>query len=245
AIAERDPAAVTALIEERIGALVANFRRVREALWLRWAAELLATRGADPRPLDQEAPQTRERARRLDALRAAYERADRDRVAAIHAGLRAYHRDLHRHGVAQHEVYLAMHPAQAAFFVLRELELLLVGSALAAVALVQHGVAFAVDRALVRRLSRDLDHWASNAIFYGFAIFPLTWAIGIALAWRLGSGALAALYALLLPYTLVYVVLWQQRVGRALRRARTFLRFVVRRGLQRDLQERGRGLIRQ
>jgi hypothetical protein len=53
----------------------------------------------------------------------------------------------------------------------------------------------------------------------------------------------ALVYALLLPYTLVYFVLWQERVGRAVRRARTFLRFAVRRGLQRDLQQRGRALI--
>jgi hypothetical protein len=121
--------------------------------------------------------------------------------------------------------------------------LLVAGSVIVAVALVQHGLAFAIDRALTRKLSVDLDHWASNAIFYGFAIFPLTWIAGIAVAWILGSPLVALLYTLLLPYTLLYFVLWQERAGRAVRRARTFLRFLFRRGLQRDLQQRGRALI--
>jgi 1-acyl-sn-glycerol-3-phosphate acyltransferase len=236
---------LTDLLDERIRALTANFRRVREALWLRWTAELLATGGADPRPLDQETLSVAERARLLDELRVAYDGADRDRVASIHAQLRVYHRDLRRLGIAQHEVYLSMHPAQAAFFALRELELLLAGSAIVAVALVQHGLAFLADVALTRKLSVDLDHWASNAIFYGFVIFPLTWIAGIAAAWHYGSPWIALAYALLLPYTLAYFVLWQERIGRAVRRARTFLRFVFRRGLQRDLQQRGRALITQ
>lgn len=239
------PKELTELLDARIRAVTVNFRRVREALWLRWAAELLTTRGADPLPLDQETSPVSERARRLDELRVAYERADRERVAAIHAQLRAYHRDLHRLGIAQHEVYLSMHPARAAFFALRELELLVAGTAIAAVALVQHGLAFLADIALTRKLSDDLDHWASNAILYGFVTFPVTWIAGIAAAWHFGSAWLALAYALLLPYTLVYFILWQERIGRALRRARTFLRFVVRRGLQRDLQERGRALISQ
>ena len=238
-----EPIALTKLLEDRIRALTANFRRVREALWLRWAAELLATRGEDPKPLDQESLSVADRARLLEELRVAYDGADRDRIAGIHASLRAYHRDLRRLGIAQHEVYLSMHPAQAAFFALRELELLVAGAAIVAIALVQHGLAFAADRALTRKLSVDLDHWASNAIFYGFVIFPLTWIAGIALALMYGSPLLAAVYALLLPYTLLYFVLWQERAGRALRRARTFLRFVFHRSLQRELQERGRSLI--
>ncbi len=242
-LGDTEPVALTTLIEERLRALTANFQRVREALWLRWAAELLATRGADPEPLDQESISVADRARRLDELRVAYDSADRDRIAAIHASLRGYHRDLRRLGIAQHEVYLSMHPAQAAFFVLRELELLVAGAAIVAVALLQHGVAFAADRTLTRTLSVDLDHWASNAIFYGFAIFPLTWIAGIAVTWVFGSPLLAAGYALLLPYTLFYCVLWQERAGRAVRRARTFLRFLFHRDLQRGLQERGRRLI--
>ncbi len=241
----RDPRELTQLLDASIRALTSNFRRVREALWLRWTAELLATGGQDPKPLDQEFLPVAERARLLEELRIAYDTADRDRVASIHGALRAYRRDLRRLGIAQHEVYLSMHPAQAAFFLLRELELLVAGAAIMAVALVQHGIAFLADRMLTRKLSVDLDHWASNAIFYGFAIFPLTWIAGIAAAWRIGSPLAALGYALLLPYTLVYFILWQGRVGRAVRRARTFLRFVVRRGLQRELQRRGRALIQE
>jgi glycerol-3-phosphate O-acyltransferase/dihydroxyacetone phosphate acyltransferase len=250
AAADDDVHSLTARIEDEIRALTANFSSVREALWLRWTAELLATRGEDPRPLDQESVPVAERAALLDALRADYERASSDsegraRIAALYASLRAYRRDLRRLGIAQHEVYLSMHPAQAAFFVLRELELLVAGAAIVLAGLVQHGLAFAADRLLTRKLSVDLDQFASNAIFYGYVLFSLTGLIGIALAWTLGSPWIAAVYTLLLPFTLLYLVLWQDRAARMLRRARTFFRFLIHRGLQRDLQQRGRALIAQ
>jgi hypothetical protein len=138
-----------------------------------------------------------------------------------------------------------MHPAQALFFVFREVELLVAGAVFFTIGVVQHGVAFALDRALTRKLSVDLDHWASNAIFYGFAIFPLTWLIGIALVARLASPMWALAYALALPFTLVYTIHYFDRAGRAVRRARTFLRFVFNRGLHRTLQQRGHELLAQ
>jgi 1-acyl-sn-glycerol-3-phosphate acyltransferase len=238
-----DAQALTHEIEQRIRALTTNFHRVREALWLRWTAELLETRGDDPKPLDRESLDVAHRAQLIDRLRADYERADRDRVASIFAAMRAYRRDLRRRGIAQHEVYLSMHPLQALFFALRELELLIVGGAIVAVALVQHGVALLADRALTKILSVDLDHWASNAIFYGFAIFPLTWIAGIAAVWKLASPRWALAYAALLPFTLLYTMMWLPRAAGAMRRARTFFRFLVDRDAQRELQERGRALI--
>ena len=237
------PPELTHEIETRIRALSANFRSVREALWLRWTAELLETRGDDPRPLDQERVDYPSRARLLEALRADYERIDRDRVAGIVTDLRSYRRDLRRLGIAQHEVYLSMNPAQAAFFVVREVELLVMGSIIAAAGLVQNGVGLLADRLLTKKLSVDLDHWASNAIFYGFAIFPIVWIGGIAVVAALASWKWALLYAVAAPFTLLYDIVFFDRGRRALRRARTFLRFLFRRGLQRDLQARGRALI--
>jgi len=240
-----DPRALTQLIDERIRALTANFGSVREALWLRWTAELIATRGEEPRALDQEESDYRERAQLLASLRDDYDRADRDELAPLVAGLREYRRELRRHGIAQRELFLRMHPAQALFFVFREVELLVAGAVFFTIGVVQHGVAFALDRALTRKLSVDLDHWASNAIFYGFAIFPLTWLIGMALVAWLASPLWALAYALALPFTLVYTIHYFDRAGRAVRRARTFLRFVFNRGLHRTLQQRGRELLAQ
>jgi len=234
---------LTQELEERIRALTANFGRVREALWLRWTADLVTTRAADPPPLDARPRRYADRARLLQELQVDYERADRDAVASLFRDLRAYRRDLHRLGIAPEEVWLSMHPARAAFFLLRELELLGVGALLFAVGLVQHGAPLLVDRVLTRKLSKDLDHWASNAIFYGFAIFPLFWLIGIALTATLASPLWALAYAALLPFTLLYTILYWQRAAGAFRRARTFLLFVFRRGLQRDLKTRGTRLI--
>jgi glycerol-3-phosphate O-acyltransferase/dihydroxyacetone phosphate acyltransferase len=230
-------------IRERIAALTTNFRRLREALWLRWTAELLETRGEDPKPLDQEETAVAARARLIAQLRDAYEHADRETVLPLFAAMRAYRRDLRRYGIAPAEVYLSMHPAQAMFFVVRELELLIVGGAIVAVGLLQHGLALLLDRTLTKALSTDLDHWASNAIFYGLAIFPLTWIVGLIAVWVLGSPMWALAYTVLLPFTLVYTMMWWPRAASAMRRARTFMRFLFDRGAQRDLQQRGRALI--
>jgi 1-acyl-sn-glycerol-3-phosphate acyltransferase len=237
------PPELTHEIETRIRALSANFRSVREALWLRWTAELLETRGDDPRPLDQERVDYPSRARLLESLRADYERIERDRVAGIVNDLRGYRRDLRRLAIAQHEVYLSMNPFQAGFFAIRELELLIIGSVIAAIGLVQNGLGLLADRVLTKKLSVDLDHWASNAIFYGFAIFPIVWIAGIAIVAALASWKWAIVYAVSAPFTLVYDILFFDRGRRAFRRARTFLRFLFRRDLQRGLQARGRALI--
>ncbi|HKO02151.1 MAG TPA: 1-acyl-sn-glycerol-3-phosphate acyltransferase [Thermoanaerobaculia bacterium] len=241
--ADADARALTQLIDERIRALTANFGSVREALWLRWTAELVATRGEEPRAIDQEESDYRDRARLLGELRDDYEHADREQLAPLVNDLRAYRRELRRHAIAQREIFLSMHPAQAIFFVFREVELLVAGAVFFAVGVVQHGVAFVVDRALTLKLSVDLDHWASNAIFYGFAIFPVTWLIGIGLVAHFASWPWALAYALAIPFTLIYTVLYFERAGRAVRRARTFLRFVFDRRLHRDLQQRGRELL--
>jgi glycerol-3-phosphate O-acyltransferase/dihydroxyacetone phosphate acyltransferase len=238
-----DARALTQLIDERIRALTANFGSVREALWLRWTADLIATRGEEPRAIDQEESDYRQRAALLASLRDDYDRADRTELAPLVAALREYRRELRRHGIAQRELFLSMHPAQAIFFVFREVELLVAGAIFFTIGIVQHGVAFALDRALTKKLSVDLDHWASNAIFYGFAIFPLTWLIGIALVAWLASPMWAIAYALALPFTLVYTIHYFDRAGRAVRRARTFLRFVFNRALHRTLQQRGRELL--
>ncbi len=147
--------ALTDLIEERIRELTTNFGRVREALWLRWTAGLLSTRAADPPPLDAEPRRYADRARLLGALRTDYEHVDRDRLAALLRELRAYRRELRTLGVAPEEVWLSMNPARAFFFVLRELELILAGSAIFVVGVVQHGLAFLVDRPDTEALRRS------------------------------------------------------------------------------------------
>jgi 1-acyl-sn-glycerol-3-phosphate acyltransferase len=99
-----DARALTQLIDERIRALTANFVSVREALWLRWTAEFIATRGEEPRALDQEESDYRERAQLLASLRDDYDHADRIALAPLVAGLRKYRRELRRHGIAQREL---------------------------------------------------------------------------------------------------------------------------------------------
>ena len=84
-----DVRALTNELESRVARLATQFRSVREMLWLRWTAELLATRAEDPRPLDREASDFAVRAKRIAELRDAYERADAADVAGVVGELRA------------------------------------------------------------------------------------------------------------------------------------------------------------
>src|SRR5688500_11648441 len=113
--------------------------------------------------------------------------------------------------------------AAAAFFLFRELELLTVGSTVAAWGTLNHLLPYQIVRALVRKTSTDRDHFASNAVFMGTPVFLLFYAVPIAAVALLTSLWWAPLYAVSLPYSGAVALLYRDRAGGAGRRARTFL----------------------
>jgi len=126
------------------------------------------------------------------------------------------------------ELFLPMEPARAAFFVFRELETLLVGFPVALWGTINNAIPYGLLRMLVGKMSKDLDHWASNAIVMSLPVFTLFWALqSIAVAWVTGSVFWTALYVLALPFSGAVALLYRDRAGGAWRRARTFLRFTT------------------
>jgi hypothetical protein len=116
--------------------------------------------------------------------------------------------------------------ARVALFVVRELELTVIGAPLAAWGALNHALPHLTLRMLVRKMSKDRDHFASNAVFLALPIVPFFYALQIGLAALTLRPVWALLYALSLPFTGAVVLLWRDRTGSAWRRARTFFRFL-------------------
>ena len=222
-----DPHALTALIEARIRELTANYEAERDIETFGRAAELLRAGADAPPPLGQEAEADFaahvDLIHRLQAGRDWMVASRRDELAALEARVRAFSRALRRLAVSPAELFLPMRAPRAAFFVFREVELLVAGFPLAAWGWINSLAAYSMTKLLVRKTSKDRDHFASNAVFLGIPVFLLLWAMQTALAGWFAGALWAALYALSLPYTGAVALLYRDRAGSAWRRTRTFL----------------------
>lgn len=234
------PRELTGEMERRIRALVASFGTEEEVRIVRAAAEILRAAGSEPAPLDREPPRDlageMEVIHRLRDGRARLAAERPEALAALEARVDEFDAELRRLGVSAEEVFLPIDAARAAFFVVRELEVLVVGLPLAAWGWVNHLPLFHVLRTLVRRMSTDRDHVASNAVFLGMPVVPFFYALQTGLVALLASPWWALPYALSLPLSAAVVLLWRDRVGGIARRVRTFLRFARRPALQRRLR---------
>lgn len=224
--------ALTDEMERRIRALTANFETEHDVQTFARAEEVLRVAGAPPAPLGWDVP--RDFAgqvgviHRLQDGRAWLARERSGELAALESRIDALYAELHRLGVSAEELFLPMGAARAAFFVVRELEVVLVGAPLSAWGWLNHAPTYAVLRALVLKMSKDRDHFASNAVFLALPVIPFFYALQIGLAALLLPGRWVLLYALMLPLSGAVALLWRDRAGGAWRRARTFLRFLRR-----------------
>ena len=238
---QADARALTELIERRIRGVTANFDAERDVETFARAAELLEGAGAPPPPLGQEpGPDFAAQValvHRLQEGRAWLARGRRGELEALEERVRAFARKVGRLGVAPAELFLPMEAPRAAFFVFREAELLVAGAPLSAWGWINGLPAYAVTRALVKKTSKDRDHFASNAVFLGIPVFLLFFALQVAaVAAATGSWGWAAVYALSLPYAGAVALLYRDRAGGAWRRLRTFVLFARRPDHRRRLQ---------
>jgi glycerol-3-phosphate O-acyltransferase / dihydroxyacetone phosphate acyltransferase len=220
---------LTALIEARIRALTANYQTEREIEIFGRAAELLRVSGDAPPPLGQEPGEDWAAQvaliHRLQAGRQWLAGGRRGELAGLEERVRGFARKVARLGITPAELFLPMELPRAAFFVFREVELLVAGFPLFAWGWINSLPAYAVGKMLVGKTSKDRDHFASNSIFLGIPIFLLFWVMQTAAVALLASAGWALAYAVSLPYTGAAALLYRDRAGSAWRRARTFLLF--------------------
>lgn len=238
---------LTVEIEARVRALTLNFETAAEVELYKWAAEVVATGGHEPTALGRdEGARLGRRVQWMKRLQAGYRELlnrQRDAIAALERRVHEYRTELRRLGITPGEVYLPMNVGRAAFFVLRELELLLIGLPFAAWGWVNHLLPYQLTRVIARRMSSDEDQFASNAVFIGLAVFPCFYILQIMAAVLLFPAWAALLYAVSLPYSGAVALLYRDRVGGIRQRTGAFLRFLFHPEVQRRLAEEGRAII--
>jgi glycerol-3-phosphate O-acyltransferase/dihydroxyacetone phosphate acyltransferase len=234
-------------LEDRVRELSLSFdERSRSELFTR-AADVLATAGEPPPELGlRPRPRLAEQVRWVHALQKGHARlreTEPARLDALARRVAAYGAALTRLGVAPHEVYLKMGFGRAAFFALRELELVAFGLPIALWGLANHLLPLLLVRWVARKMSREQDEFASNVVFLGVPVFTVFYLLQTVLAAVLLSRGWLLLYVIALPYSGVYALVWFDRVRGTLRRSRTYLRWRFARDLQSRLAAEGREII--
>lgn len=235
-------------IRRRVEALVINYETEEESRLLGWAAEIAGTRGELPQPLGQDGRRVADWFRLVDRLRGGYlllRESHPAEIAALVDRIRRYRAKLSARGIDPAEVYLPMHFGRALLFFLREAELVLVGSPLAAFGVVNHIVPYQIVKQIARALSTDRDHWASNTVYPGFVVFPLFYLLELGAAWLFLPALWALVYTVALSYTGYYALLYRDRIGAVSRRTLTFFHFLRHRAEQAELALEGRAIVAQ
>ena len=166
-------AEMTAAMRTWIERLTVNFAGEEERDLVLGADRLFGYQGA-PEPLDRatRVDPAEEVARVHRLQRGAHELRARDpeRFGALSRETRRLTRTLNALGVDPGEVGLPMHAGRVALFIVREVEVLIVGFVPAALGALVHLPPLVALRALVARLSKDEDHPASNAVFLSIPV---------------------------------------------------------------------------
>ncbi|HEX8394351.1 MAG TPA: lysophospholipid acyltransferase family protein [Longimicrobium sp.] len=235
-----DAGALTDEMERGIRALTANFATEHEVATFARAEALWDAAAAPPAPLDRAEPVDialrLQRIHRLQDGRGWLARKRSAELAALERRVDEMHGRLRELGVSPAELFLPIDAGRAAFFVLREAEVMLIGAPLAAWGALNHAPIFLTLRTLVRRMSKDRDHVASNAVFLGLPIVPAFYALQITVAALLLPALWTLVYAASLPFTAAVALLYADRAGGVMRRVRTFLLFARRPEHQRRLR---------
>lgn len=240
--------ALTDEIETRVAALTVNYETRRESLILTWATEIVTTRGRMPPPLNRPDPSVAEWFQAVARMREGYRtllEGHRTELEDLTGHIRRYRAELKRCGIEPAEVYLPLHGGRAALFLVRELELLVVGAPMALFGAFNHLIPYLLIKRIARAMSKDKDHWATNVIYPSFLVFPFFYIVQLTVAWLLLPALWAGVYSAALPYTGYYALLYRDRAFSVFRRTRTFIRFVFRREEQERLAREGREIVDQ
>jgi hypothetical protein len=136
---------------------------------------------------------------------------------------------------------------RVARFVVRELVILVVGMPLAAWGILNHFIPAAIVRIVAVNFSTDRDKWASNVVGPTIVLVPLFYMIQVTAAWFLLPASLpiwwTALYAISLPVSGLFAILYRDRVGNIWHRSRTFFLFLKNPDLREQLGREGHQII--
>jgi 1-acyl-sn-glycerol-3-phosphate acyltransferase len=183
-------------------------------------------------------------ARRIERARAALARSADDglraRADALVRSLAELEEALVRHRVALEDVSLSVEGRHAAPFLLRESWIIAVGGPVALWGRINHWIPFHAARAIARRSVESAADPAMRTIVAGASLVLAFYALQGAIVGVLAGWFGATLYVVSLPIAADVNFVLSERLGAALRRARTYLLFrsrpKLRSRLQGDLQ---------
>jgi len=182
---------------------------------------------------------------RRDVMRAARALAARapDRVAEFRRRLERYRVRLHESGLSDDELGQPYTARIVVRWIVTNATRPAVTLPLALWGMASHALPYGLTRAAVAAMRRTEEEEATDKMAAGLVLYPLCWA---AEAWMLarwaGAGMLALFLVLLAPSGLTALA-WRERLGRVIRQARAFARFLIDRRLHTDLIAERRALV--
>lgn len=240
------PLELTAQIEKRIRELTLNFERRPDSVLLMWAAEILETGAAPPARVGTDKHPVSRRLKLVMLLNEGYRQLrgkENEAIAALRKRVRAYRVELRSLGISPSEVYIRMPFWLVVRFIVRELFIVVAGMPIAAWGAVNHLLPAAAIRIIAVRMSDEKDKWASNVVLPSIVLVPFFYALQISAAWFFWPPLWVGVYALSLPLSGFFTVLYRDRVGNVWQRSHTFLMFLKDPGLRDRLGKEGRDII--
>lgn len=223
--------ALTAEIDARLRAITLNYQTVDDATRaVRLAAVIAALFEAVPSigVVDRRLGAEMAIARRIDDLSSKLQQADdetRRQADQLVRHLDAVERVAAKHGVLIEDVGISLEPKRALRFILREGWLLIVGGPIAIWGRVNHWLPFRAARVIAMRSIDGASDPAMRTLIAGTAFVALTYLAQGAVVAALWGAKVALAYLISLPLAADINFYLSDRLGRAVQRARAFLRF--------------------
>jgi 1-acyl-sn-glycerol-3-phosphate acyltransferase len=231
---------LTARLEAALRRLIVEARD-RHTLDLVLAAEAIWREEAPEIAADPLARTTwRQRAARANAYLAAFEPA---RLSALRERLERYVGELEGTGLTDRDLSQGYQLRAVLRYALRQGLALVLGLPLALWGLVNHILPYGLTAVTVRALNPEADVESTYKVAVGLVVYPLCWLLEGWVIWRLGGGALLAVFVLSLLPTGFFALSWTQRLDRVRRDTRGLLTVLMDRDLRSHLLERRRAIM--
>jgi glycerol-3-phosphate O-acyltransferase / dihydroxyacetone phosphate acyltransferase len=231
---------LTARLEAALRRLIVEARD-RHTLDLVLAAEAIWREEAPEIAADPLARTTwRQRAARANAYLAAFEP---DRLSALRERLERYVGELEGTGLTDRDLSQGYQLRAVLRYALRQGLALVLGLPLALWGLVNHILPYGLTAVTVRALNPEADVESTYKVAVGLVVYPLCWLLEGWVIWRLGGGALLAVFVLSLLPTGFFALSWTQRLDRVRRDTRGLLTVLMDRDLRSHLLERRRAIM--
>jgi 1-acyl-sn-glycerol-3-phosphate acyltransferase len=231
---------LTARLDAALRRLIVEARD-RHTLDLVLAAEAIWREEAPEVAADPLARTTwRQRAARAHAYLAAFEPA---RLSALRQRLERYVGELEGTGLTDRDLSQGYQLRAVLRYALRQGLALVLGLPLALWGVVNHIVPYGLTALVVRGMDPEADVESTYKVAVGLVVYPVCWVLEGWLIWRLGGGAVLAVFVFSLLPTGFFALSWTQRLDRVRRDTRGLVTVLMDRDLRSHLLERRRAIM--